>query len=77
MIRASRNETKATRVERNLALSNDDRGLQWRFDPQLWPMAIGCIVFGVLLIGVAVFIAATVGDWRTIKELRAKRSEPG
>jgi hypothetical protein len=42
-------------------------------DFELWSMAIGFIVFGVLLIGVAVGILVAFVDRAALKELRAKR----
>jgi hypothetical protein len=44
---------------------------------ELWSMAIGFIVFGVLLIGVAVGILVAFVDWAAVKALRAKpNAEP-
>jgi len=44
---------------------------------QVWAVGIGTIVFWLLLIGLAVFIAATMVDWEAIKKLRAKRKSGG
>jgi hypothetical protein len=46
-------------------------------DSQWWSVVIGCIVFGLLLIGVAVGILVAFVDWAAVKELRAKpNAEP-
>jgi hypothetical protein len=40
---------------------------------QVRSVAIGLVVFGVLLIASAIAIAVTLVDWKAIKERRAQR----
>jgi hypothetical protein len=44
-------------------------------DFEWWSIAIGCVVTGLLMIGLAVFIGATMVDWQAIRELRAARRD--
>ena len=42
---------------------------------QLWAVAMGCIVFGVLLIAVGIAIAVVLVDWKAIRKARAERKK--
>ena len=44
-------------------------------ESQLWPAAIGCIVLGSMMIGVALYIAMFFVDWAAIKARRANRAK--
>jgi hypothetical protein len=42
---------------------------------ELWALVIACIVIGLPMIGIAVWILVTQVDWHAVKERRAQRKK--